>query len=50
MVCEYSEFESVLFIKVAGIPTSFKASTWSFIKEIRGEITIVTPEKINAGI
>ena len=35
---------------VASIPTSFKESTWSFIREIRGDITTVTPPKINAGI
>ena len=32
------------------IPIEFKVSTWSFIKDISGEITIVIPSKIKAGI
>ena len=32
------------------IPNDIKLSTWSFIREISGEITNVIPENISAGI
>ena len=38
-----------LFIKVEGIPISFSESTWSFISEISGEITMVRPLSNTAG-
>jgi hypothetical protein len=37
-------------IKQASIPLAFKLSTWSFIKAISGDITIVIPENKEAGI
>lgn len=40
----------VEFNAAALIPFCFKLSIWSFIKEINGEITKVTPELIKAGI
>ena len=32
------------------MPMPFKAVTWSFIREIRGEMTRVTPGSSRAGI
>jgi hypothetical protein len=39
-----------LFMYAACIPASFNARTWSFIREISGEITSVIPDSIKAGI
>ena len=33
----------------AGMPLAFRASTWSFIRAIKGEITRVVPLNISAG-
>lgn len=44
-----SEESSVLLISAAAIPMLTSASTWSFIKEINGEMTIVTPSNKRAG-
>ena len=36
-------------LKVAATPLAWSASTWSFISEIRGEMTIVRPSRKSAG-
>jgi hypothetical protein len=36
-------------MKVAGRPTLSSVSTWSFISEMSGETTIVTPGSTSAG-
>src|SRR5664280_3059081 len=46
----YSWADNELLRNSAAIPFALSASTWSFINEIKGEITIVTPSNINAGI
>ena len=38
-----------LFNKIAWIPISFNEVTWSYIKEINGDTTIVIPSNIKAG-
>ena len=44
-------FESwELLKKFAGTPFALSPSTWSFISAMSGEITSVSPSKINAGI
>ena len=45
----YSLLDSELFINRALTPIVFNASTWSFISDIKGEITIVIPSKQSAG-
>ena len=41
---------SELFMKAAGMPAALSAATWSFMREIRGETTSVTPGSSSAGI
>ena len=38
-----------LFIMSAGIPRALRASTWSFISAMSGDITMVTPSSSMAG-
>ena len=40
----------LLLMYAAGMPTCRSASTWSFISEISGEMTIVTPGNSSAEI
>ena len=40
----------VVLMNAAGRPTSFRASTWSRMSEISGEMTMATPGRIAAGI
>ena len=40
----------VELIIVAGMPRATRASTWSFISAMSGEMTSVTPPKQSAGI
>ena len=46
----YSSRLRELFRKRAGTPYSLSWSTWSFIREMSGDTTIVRPSKINPGI
>jgi len=39
-----------LFRKAAPHPASFNALTWSFMRDISGEMTIVIPSSKRAGI
>ena len=45
-----SAWVSVLLMSAAGIFCTNRPSTWSFIREIRGENTIVSPALQSAGI
>ena len=38
-----------LLTKAAGMPAASRAATWSFIREIRGEMTSESPGSIRAG-
>jgi hypothetical protein len=40
---------SVLFTKAAGSPRAVSASTWSFMSEMSGETTTVSPGSMSAG-
>ena len=50
MRSEISPEERVLFTKVAAMPRAVSASTWSFIREINGLMTTVSPGSTSAGI
>ena len=46
---KYSSWERDEFMYAAGMPDCKSAPTWSFIREIRGDITSVSPGSIRAG-
>ena len=49
IVLLFSAGECDEFKLLASIPSWFNSSTWSFINDMRGEITKVSPSKSNAG-
>ena len=49
-ILKFSSSLLLLLRAAAAMPLAFKASTWSFIKEISGDTTTVVPSRIKAGI
>ena len=49
MTSAISAVSSELFRQAAGTPACSSAATWSFISEISGEMTSVTPGRSSAG-